>query len=130
MLVPSNRGTASFAWRLVLPYFAEISNPSELEPVLCCCAPYRAEAVQAGKTLRDTQAKLREAEAALAPLQRQILALEADKESAAQELAAAKEQQACMLCCAGQSIWALGAEARAPAVLALRCAGGWCTRLS
>jgi hypothetical protein len=39
------------------------------------------------------QSKLRDAEAQLAPLQRRILSLEADKESAAQELAAVKEHQ-------------------------------------
>ncbi|GAB4815353.1 hypothetical protein N2152v2_002399 [Parachlorella kessleri] len=56
-------------------------------------AQLRSEVGKAGEQLRETQSKLRDAEAQLAPLQRRILGLEADKESAAQELAIMREQQ-------------------------------------
>ena len=53
----------------------------------------RSEVGKAGEQLREAQSRLRDAEAQVAPLQRRILGLEADKESAAQELAIMREQQ-------------------------------------
>lgn len=89
-----------------------LEGPTSLQPLLLLLllplVPCRTENKAANERLRALEAKLRSAEAKLSPLQQRIHLLEADKESAAQELAAVKEQQVGCWCGTGGAQYGCG----------------------